>query len=420
MNTRRVTGRAPAIAIPAVAVPERSASRLFTAVQGLPWWGGVLVVYAASRVFSTALLFVVYRIAAATPFRWADRYVDAGPTKGFFGFLNVWDARFYTQIAQHGYPTTLSIDGAGMVEKNGWAFLPAFPWSVRILAQLTGWDTGAVAAGVATVFGALAALMLYRFLALRVDALGAFWGTTFFCFGAMAFVLEVGYAESMFLFFLFAGMWALISRRYVLLGWFGVVASFTRPGALALALALLIVVIQRFRKDPGDFPARERAQAVVAGLSITAASFAWPLIAAAATGHPDAYLRTEMSWWHDVLGYTPHFVPLSPWFLMAVHFLGWAGAIVVLAIVALFVWGMRKASLRDLGLEIRAFVTSYALYLFAVFLPQESLPRLIMPLAPLVAVKSFTHRPMIRRLALFSGMALQVTCVVTMWLAGPP
>jgi hypothetical protein len=405
----------------AFADPVRSPSRLLSAAQRLPAWGAVLVIYAASRVFSTLLLFVVYRIAATHPGEYADKYVDGGGTKGFFGFLNVWDARFYTSIAEHGYPHVLPVTASGAVEPNAWAFLPVFPWTVRILAQTTGWDTGAVAAGVAMTFGALAALALHRFLRLRLDALGALWGTTFFCFGAMAFVLQVGYAESMFLFLLFAGMLALMQRRYVTLMWCGVLASFVRPGALSLALALLIVVVHRFWKHRDDFPRAERVAAVIAGLAIAGAGLAWPLVAAAVTGESGAYLKTEMSWWQGVIGYTPsHFVPLSPWFLMAVRYLGIAGIVVVLAIVALYLWGMRKPSLKRLGFDIRAFLTSYALYLFAAFLPQQSLARLIMPLAPLVAVDSITHQPTIRRLVLFSGMALQVACVVILWLDGPP
>ena len=405
----------------AIARPVRSPSLLLAAAQKLPSWGAVLVIYGLSRVFSTVLLFVVYRIAATHPGYYADNYVDGGATKGFFGFLNVWDARFYTSIAQHGYPHVLPMSSSGAVQPNAWAFLPVFPWCVRILAQMTGWDTGAVAAGVATVFGALAALTLHRFLSLRVDALGALWGTTFFCFGVMAFVLEAGYAESMFLFLLFAGLLALMRRRYVTLLWCGVLASFVRPGALVLALALLIVVAQRLRKHPGEFPRAERTTAITTGLAIGAAGLAWPLIAAAVTGDSGAYLKTEMAWWNGVIGYTPaHFIPLSPWFLMAVRYLGVGGILVVLGIPALYIWGMRKPSLRRLGFDIRAFLTSYSLYLFAVFLPQQSLPRLIMPLAPLVAVDSITHQRAIRRLVLASGMALQVTCVVTMWLLGPP
>jgi hypothetical protein len=397
--------------------PVRAQSRLLTAASRLPAWGAVLAIYAVSRVFSTLLLFVTYRIAATNPGQYADKYYDGGVTKGFFGYLNVWDARFYTSIAEHGYPHVLPVVG-GVVQPNAWAFLPAFPWCVRILAQITGWDTGAVAAGVATIFGALAAMMLHRFLRLRVDALGALWGTTFFCFGAMAFVLQVGYAESMFLFFVFAGMWALMTRRYVLLAWCGVAASFTRPGALALALALLIVIVYRlYTRD--RFARGELAAAAVAGVAIGVAGLAWPLIAAGVTGNPDAYLQTEMSWWSSYIGHVS-FVPLTPWFLMAMKYLGLLGIVVVLGMVALWFWGMRKPSLRRLGLDIRAFLTSYALYLFAVFLPQQSLPRLIMPLAPLVAVDSITHQKVLRRLVLASGMALQVTCVVTLWLMGPP
>lgn len=396
----------------------RSPSRLVSAAQRLPAWGAVLVIYGVSRLFSTVLLFVTYRIAETHPGQFADGYVSVGPSRGFWGYLNVWDARFYTTIAQHGYPHVLPMDATGAVQPNAWAFLPVFPWTVRILAQITGWDTGGVAVGVAVVFGALAALMLHRVLSLRVDAVGALWGTVFFCFGAGAYVLQTGYAESMFLFFVFTGMWALQTRRYVLFAWVGVLAAFTRPGALALALALLFVVIHRlWTRDP--FPRAERAQAVLSGLIIAAAGLTWPLVAAGVTGNSNAYLETELSWWTSYIGQAS-FVPLTPWFLMATHYLGWAGAVVVLAIVALWFWGMRKPALKQLGVEIRAVLTAYALYLFAVFLPQQSLPRLIMPLAPLVAVTTITHRKHLRRLALVSSMALQFVLVVTMWLLGPP
>jgi Mannosyltransferase (PIG-V) len=409
----------PAITRIAYTDVGRSPSRLLTAASKAPTWVSILVIYGISRAFSTALLFVMYRIAATHPGSYADKYYDGGGTKGFFGFLNVWDGRFYTSIAQHGYPHVLPVSASGAVEPNNWAFLPVFPWCVRILAEITGWDTGAVAAGVATIFGALAALMLHRFLRLRVDALGALWGTTFFCFGAMAFVLEVGYAESMFLFFVFTGMWALMKRRYVLLTWCGVIGSFTKPGALALALALLIVVVHRLWKHPHEFPRAERVAAVISGLVIAAAGLAWPLVAAGVTGQSNAYLKTETAWWTDYIGHVS-FVPLTPWFLFAMRYLGILGIVVVLAIVGLWIWGMRKPSLRRLGLEIRSFMTAYALYLFAVFLPQQSLPRLIMPLAPLVAVDSITHQKHLRRLVLISGMALQFVCVVTLWLTGPP
>ncbi|ROQ40077.1 mannosyltransferase PIG-V [Frondihabitans sp. PhB188] len=364
---------------------------------------------------------MLYRVAATAPGQYADGYVDGGSSKGFFGFLGtIWDARYYVQIAQHGYPHQLPVATDGSVQPNAWAFLPAFPWATRILAQITGWDTAAVGVGVATVFGALAALMLHRLLRLRVDELGALWGTVFFVFGPMAFVLQVGYAESMFLFLMFTGLWALMTRRYVTLMWCGVVAAFTRPGALALALALLVVVVVRFWKERDDFPKTERASAVFAGVVMGAAGLAWPLIAAGITGDPDAYLKTEMSWWVQVLGFEPKFVPLTPWFIMLVHFLGILGAVVVLAIAALWIYGMRKPSLRRLGLEVRAYLTSFALYLLAVFLPQQSIARLIMPLAPLVAVDSITHRPALRRMVLASALAFQVSAAVTLWLTGPP
>src|SRR5690606_17786555 len=103
-------------------------------------------------------------------------------------------------------------------------------------------------------------------------------------------VLQVAYAESMQLFLLFLALLLLLERRYLMLVPVVGVLAFTRPGALALAMALGLHAIHRFatrRRDP--FPSRERAALVVAGLAAAAFGVAWPVVAAVATGSPTAY-----------------------------------------------------------------------------------------------------------------------------------
>ena len=52
-------------------------------------------------------------------------------------------------------------------------------------------------------------------------------------------LLQVAYAESTFLLLLFGALLALVRRRYWLIAPLGVVAAFTKPGVLALAVAIL-------------------------------------------------------------------------------------------------------------------------------------------------------------------------------------
>ena len=122
------------------------------------------------------------------------------------------------------------------------------------------------------------------------------------------------------------------------------------------------------------------------------AGLAWTWIAAAATGVPDAYLRDRgrpggRSWMGDSA-----FALFTPWWFAA-HFwaeraVGSAGADVVAALLLVVVVGgfvalLLSPAARRLGALNRLWVASYALYLLAVFFPQSSLFRLLMPMAPL-------------------------------------
>ncbi|TFD22605.1 hypothetical protein [Cryobacterium sp. TMS1-13-1] len=74
-----------------------------------------------------------------------------------------------------------------------------FPWLVRGVSALTGLNFYVAGTLVATAFGAGAALMLYRPLAPRVGNTSALWAVALFCFGPLSFILQVAYAESLFL-----------------------------------------------------------------------------------------------------------------------------------------------------------------------------------------------------------------------------
>jgi hypothetical protein len=463
------------IASPSAARLRRPAFSVDLAGRFSGSWRSVLVVYLASRLFSTSVLFGVYEVAKLA----GATFITPGSDRSFLDFTSSWDADRYRTIALHGYPSTLPTDATGEVLPNEWAFLPVFPYLCHLLMVATGMDFTVAAPLLATIFGAAAAIVLYRLLVTKVGHTGALWAVLLFCFGPMAFVLSVGYAESLFLLLMFGGLLAVQRRNYPLVAAAGIVASFVRPGALALALALGIHLIVRWhteRERPearpaaattadasatrptgdagtrrvvgigtappalvlaartsarrawaglrefvvgGRMPTRELSTIVVAGLAMAAAGLAWPVVAHVVTGQSDAYLETEMAWWVDYVG-RPAFVPLTPWFLLAGRWLGIGGIVLVLAIVASFTFWMTRRSTLRLGHEVVAFVAGFFAYLVAVFLPQQSLFRLLMPLSPVLGTPAISSRPWLRRTMLLGGAALQPVAVVFVFLFTAP
>jgi hypothetical protein len=168
------------------------------------------------------------------------------------------------------------------------------------------------------------------------------------------------------------------------------VMVFTRPGALALALALGLHVIHRWvtrERDP--FPVRDRVASVVVTIYTGIAGFAWLLIAGVTTGTLTAYTDTELSWRMPYVGYT-ELIPLTPWVQGA---LWWSdrwgipqplGIVLLIALVGGFIAFMFSPWVRKLGVDIRLWVASFVLYILAVFFPQSSVFRILMPTFPLL------------------------------------
>ncbi len=395
-------------------------------------WLAALVVYLASRVVSTILLGTMFVVATANHWRFASHRAHST----FFSFSGSWDASAYRTIAEHGYPTTLPLDAAGHVLPNPWAFLPVYPWAVHALTSLVGvngtpngfYTAGAVVSAVA---GAMAAVLLSAILRRRIPPERALFAVVLFCVGPMGFLLQAAYAESLFLVLLFAALWCLVTRHYWLLIPFAVVAAFTRPGVLALALVLGIHFVVRLRERRMHgvaFPVRD-AVGIVVGAAVTAAAgLTWPLVASAVTRRPGAYLDTELAFWVGFVG-RRHFTPLTPWFAMATTYLGPVlGVLAVVLVLALGVFWLTRRGTRILGPDIVGFTASYWLYLVAVFLPQQSLVRLMMPVAPMLGSAVFwgpasagaagsTRR---RVLLVVGAVVLQAVAVVLLWFLGYP
>jgi len=338
------------------------------------WWLPIVSIFAASRITSFILFLGMAQIQE-------DNYwTKAQP--GYFDFLNIWDAEWYQRIYTNGYPTTLPTNQDGSVQQNAWAFMPVFPFLIRGLNLLTTIEWKFLAPIVATIFGFAFALMAYRLLILRITEMQARWAIALISFSMAAPILQVGYAESLGLFLICAALYLFAKRRDGLLIVTLAVLSVTRPGLLAFSLMFALLFLYRFwreRKQAEPFESRERLRlfglAAVSGVF----GFAWLFIAAITTGRLDAYLATELAW---RAGYTDssHLLPFSGWFISGAFHLGsGVGELAVIGLVAFAVWALGTHSVKALGIELQLFTLSYLVYLFAVFFPQSSTPRLLLP-----------------------------------------
>ena len=380
-----------------------------------PWWVKVLVVFLLSRVVTTAILL---DFAARQP---QNAWTGAHPD--YFQFAKIWDGHWYYIVAVAGYPAELPVTDDGHVGESAWAFMPAFPAVVRLFMFATGVDFAIVAPIVATLFALGAALLFYKVIERVQPGSVALFSVVLLCVAPLSPILQVSYAESMQLFLLSAALLLLMQRNYWLLLPVVAVMSLTRPSGLAFALAMLMHAIHRWvtrRRDP--FPVRERVAVIVVGLWSFLCGIAWLLIAWGVTGSLTAYLDTELAWRRPYIG-DKELVPFAPWIEGAgfwQQFLPFPLAYVILVVVVGgFAAFLFSPVMRRLGPDLRFWTASYALYLLAVFFPQSSTFRLLMPLFPALGAVAQLRLPALRALIVFACIAGQWVWVeIGWWVAG--
>ncbi len=385
--------------------------------DALPWWGQVIAVFLASRVV-TSVIFAVF--AASQPLSYR-----IGASPDYFTFASLWDGQWYWLISQSGYPATLPLNDAGQVAENAWAFLPGYPAVMTVLTLGNTLPFPVIAPLASTVFALGAALLFYLLMARVLPASTALFAVVLFCTAPLSPILQVSYAESMHLFLLFGALLLLLSRRYLLLIPVAAAMALTRPSGLAFALLLLLHLIHRIvtrRRDRLD--ARSFASIVAAGLTTALAGAAWPLVAWAVTGRMTAYTDTELVWRRAYIG-DQELLPFMPWFQGAEWWLAraglpdgvawWLGGGLVVLLVAGFAAFLFTPAVRRLGVDMRFWMLSYALYLLAVFFPQSSTFRLLVPLAPALGAFAIHRSPLYRVSLVVLGIAGQIGWLYIAW-----
>ncbi|KQO63163.1 hypothetical protein [Curtobacterium sp. Leaf261] len=390
-------------------VPHRRRVWLRARYRLVPWWARITVVYVLTRIVTAGLLAGFARVQPL------NQFTQASPTP--LQFATIWDGAWYRYIAAAGYPSTLPIGTDGAVTQNAWAFMPAYPFFVHGIMLVTTASFEVVAVVVSLVCGWGAALLFRRLMGRFLDDRTATFATVLFCVAPVSAMFQVGYAESMGVFLLTLVLWLWGQRRFWAMLPVIVLLGLTRPTGLALALALVVSLVVRFVR-PGDherMALRAFVPQAVAAVVSGVVGLAWPVIAWVVTGVPRAYTDTELAWRQSYIG-RQELLPFAPW----VQGFDWwfhepAGIILLVVVLAGFAAFLLMPPARRIGPELRIWAGAYMVYLLAVFFPQSSTWRILMPLFPLLGVVALPRSRVYRVAMVIVSIALQWVWIYFCW-----
>ncbi|WP_156374178.1 hypothetical protein [Cellulomonas sp. Leaf334] len=397
-------------------------NRLWAWAVSRPWWVQVLLVYAAARLYTTAVFLWVASIQEQNP--WTPEHPGYFPYVGF-----MFDGSWYKNVAENGYPAELPVDANGLVQQNAWAFFPLFPMLARGLMVVTRGPWEVVAPLLALVLGAGAVLAIHRTvvrgapravaarpgLPLAAVALVSVFPT--------AAVLQVAYTEALALLLVASALLLLLRRDY---GWMALVVlalGFTR--AVALPMAVVVVVhaaVRWWSSRRGSDTWTWRTGTGLAGLALLAGAsgLLWPAICGWVTGVPDGYLQTQEAWRG-----VREVAPFGGWSYVPEFWFGERALLVVGLSFALVIATLVVPAAWRLGNELHTWAAAYLVYIAAVVEPGSSLARFLLLAFPLAAVTAgVVTRPPVARRWWFGAvvvlmLSLQVLWVRQMWHANP-
>lgn len=223
------------------------------------------------------------------------------------GAWNRWDAPHYLDLVVFGYRAT---DPGDLVGPNGYrsvypgdlplyiVFYPLYPWLTTAVNAVLNQPlvSAIVVSGVASLF---VGPLLYRLVRHEEEpdvALRAAWFCLIF---PTAFVLHIGYTESLFLSLVLGSFLAARRDRWLLAGLLGALAAFTRVNGLVLLLALPAEAVTQWLEQP-DESRRFRARWLAAGLVLIGPA-AYLGLNQAVYGDPFHFLFVQESHWFKSL-----------------------------------------------------------------------------------------------------------------------
>lgn len=176
------------------------------------------------------------------------------------------DSEYYVSIAVVGYddPEVPQYEGPDGDVPLNYAFMPAYPFTMRVVAAPLGWlgmepIPAAVVAGVAVSLAAtlVAMLALYSLARRHLGAGGGLRAAFYLLIFPSGFFLAQVYSEALFLALAFGALALVADRRPLPAGLLAIVAVLTRPVGIALVLPIgigLVDAILRWRRSGAAAP----------------------------------------------------------------------------------------------------------------------------------------------------------------------
>jgi hypothetical protein len=204
-----------------------------------------------------------------------------------------WDSVWYLRAAARGYPTHLSM-AHGHVAANTIAFFPGLPLLIRGLSGLTGMSQFSAGTAISTITGLTATIGVWALVREYAGERTANKATILFAFFPGSLVFSMIYSEGLVITGAAFGLLALMRRRWVWAGLFGLVATAAAPIALAFVVSCAWAAVGAIRRDR-DW--RALAAPILAPLgSLAYLAWVWQH-----TGIVSAFSRTERGGWHSFL-----------------------------------------------------------------------------------------------------------------------
>ncbi|MEY9943178.1 hypothetical protein [Kitasatospora sp. GAS1066B] len=204
------------------------------------------------------------------------------------------DGRLVLAVAEHGYPAAGAPRDAGEL-----AVFPLYPALVRLVHLVTALSFGDAALLVSRAAGALAAVLLYRLVERLYDRWTGLFLLALVLAQPLAVVLGMASSEAVFLACAVGALLAAHRGRWGAAGLLGVLAGLTRPGGLAVGLALGLAAVLTVRQGWSWRP-------LLAALLACCATPGYLLWVGLRTGRPDGWFRIQRAGWGAELDWGAH------------------------------------------------------------------------------------------------------------------
>lgn len=179
--------------------------------------------------WSVAIKILVIALGAASYQMFEEEDVPFG--RPWLEIWNQWDATHFLRLAEFGYRAADKF--------KAW-FYPLYPWSVRFFSYLTAGDYLIASFVVSAIALLFAVIVLRRMAALEWNEAIARRVVYFFLIFPTAYVLQIGYTESLFLAFGIGCIFAARTERWWLAGILGALAWMTRANGIILLPTLAV------------------------------------------------------------------------------------------------------------------------------------------------------------------------------------